>query len=196
MPAARPRLIEGPRTYAYVAVKRRLRSNVAVYLAVATALTVPGIAYLCRRTIEEQGAVLGGAHAASRYVLAVELIALMGAIVGLIQIALVLGRTFSARKPEFQLLLAIAATPSQTFRAVLIESILHASLGWVAAGTITVGLAAAAYFFLDVPFPDLRDMVLVGIAFVPLAFAAVVLPSVIFVRALSRVASASYQVKA
>jgi len=170
-------IITSPRGYAAISVARRFRSNAPVYLALAIATAMPGVALLFRSIIIAQGAELGGAQAGEEFGEAAGMIAGIAALVGLLQISLILGRILAQRAAEYRLLVAIVMRPVQVLRVTLWECALHATMGWVAGAILTIGTVILGRALAHLPAPPISDILATLALGFPLCLVAVIVPS-------------------
>ena len=170
-------VMDSPLDYATASVARLMRQSLPVYLALAVATALPGVAFLFRSAIVVQGVRLGGEQAGREFGHALEMLAIIAASIGLLQISLILGRILSRRRTEYRVLLAIVMRPSQLFRVILYQSALHAMVGWCAGSTLTFATTLLARVLGGFPGPALEDFLAPVALGIPFCLAAVVAPT-------------------
>lgn len=178
-PIAASTIIESPLRYALVAVRRRLRRNVPIYLVLAVAVAMPCLALTFRSLIIAQGAQFGGSQAANEFDIATQMISAIAALVGLSQIVLVLGRALAQRAGEYRLLGAIVMSSGQVWQVTLWEGVLHALIGWLAGLAVTMAAIAAMVGFLGFPSPAMVTLAAIGSAALAGCLVSVIVPGAI-----------------
>jgi len=172
--------------YAARAVARRVTLNSPVYASIAAATALLVVVLTLNSAIEAQGATLLGAAAARDFASATRLLALMGVFVGLLHIQLLIGRLMKDRIGELRLLVSIAATPSVVFFVLMVENLMHASIGW-AIGTLGVLLVLVSLTATmnNVMLPTIASLCGISFGALGIAVFSVAIPTIVSIWGVS-----------
>jgi len=131
-----------PAAYGMVSWRRRLRQELATYVAMASGIALPTITWLLQGEIRQEGAILAGEKAQGQFAAAAVGLAAVAAAVGWLQVQLLVSRMLQKRHAELRLVALLAGSWHAAVVAAALESMLQALLG------AALGIAVAIAVFL------------------------------------------------
>lgn len=178
--------LDSPTAYAAIACVRLLDRHLAAYFALSSAVALPGLVWLVRSLVAAQGQEIGGTDISMRFEIAAVASTGLAAIVGWLQVQLLLGRLTEGRLGELRLVALLIGSVRPVHRLMFTEAIVHASIGWVAGTILSLCLATLVVYVEQASLPAFGEVaVAVGIGFA-VSFSGVLAPTLTMAVRLAR----------